>query len=117
MPISKVAISSQELSITAVRKEALITVRIVNNCNQYNTQYSIANFIHRIISKNIVKPHSQIENSYQLVHKLNGLPIEENYELISLDIVSLFTNIPSNLALENVSNRWCQISRHKYTQE
>jgi len=28
--------------------------------------YSIANFIHRIISKNIVKPHSHIENSYQL---------------------------------------------------
>jgi len=34
--------------------------------------YSIANFIHRVISKNIVKPHSHIE-SYQLVHKLNGL--------------------------------------------
>jgi len=59
--------------------------------------YSIANFIHRSISKNIVKPHSQIENSYQLVHKLNGLSIEENYELISLDVVSLFMNIPSNL--------------------
>jgi len=28
------------------------------------------------------KPHSHIENSYQLVHKLNGLSIEENYELI-----------------------------------
>jgi len=26
--------------------------------------YSIANFIHRIISRNIVKPHSPIENSY-----------------------------------------------------
>jgi len=73
--------------------------------------YSIANFIHRIISKNIVKPHSQTENSYQLVHKLNGLSIEENYELISLDVVSLFTNIHSNLALESVLNRWCQISK------
>jgi len=62
--------------------------------------YSIANFIHRIISKNIVKPHSHMENSYQLVHKLNGLSIEKNYELISLDVVSLFTNISSNLALK-----------------
>jgi len=65
--------------------------------------YSIANFIHRIISKNIIKLHSYIENSYQLVHELNGLSIEENYELISLDVVSLFTNISSNLALESVS--------------
>jgi len=73
--------------------------------------YSIANFIHRIISKNIVKPHSHIENSYQLVHKLNGLSIEKNYKLISLDVDSLFTNIPSNLALKSISNRWCQISK------
>jgi len=72
--------------------------------------YSIANFIHGKISKNIVKPHSHIENNYQLVHKLNGLSIEENYELISLD-VSLFTNIPLNLVLESVSNKWCQISK------
>jgi len=67
------------------------------------------NFIHRLISKHIVKPHSHIENSYQLVHKLNRLSIEENYELISLD-VSLFTNIPSNLTLKSVSNR-CQINK------
>jgi len=31
--------------------------------------YAIANYVHRIISKN--KPHSYIENSYQLVKKLN----------------------------------------------
>jgi len=61
--------------------------------------------------KNIVKPHSHIKNSYQLVHKLNGLPIEENYELIFLNVVSLFTNISLNLILESVSNRWCQISK------
>jgi len=36
---------------------------------------------------------------------------EENYELISLDVVPLFTNISSNLTLESVSNRWCQISK------
>jgi len=39
------------------------------------------------------------------------LSIEEYYELISLDVVSLLTNIHSNLALESVLNRWCQISK------
>jgi len=72
--------------------------------------YSLAGFIHKIISKNIVKPLSYIENSYQIVKKLNGLLIGENYDLISLDVISLFTNIPLNLAIDSVSNRWCHIS-------
>jgi len=36
---------------------------------------------------------------------------KRTYELISLNVVLLFTNILSNLALENVSNRWGQISK------
>jgi len=67
--------------------------------------------IHRIISKNILQPHSQISNSYQLVKKLNGVTIEKGYDLISLDVVSLFTNVPVNLAIDSISNRWCHISR------
>jgi len=35
----------------------------------------------------------------------------ENYDLISLDVVSLFTNILFNLAIDSVSNRWCHISK------
>jgi len=73
--------------------------------------YSLASYIHKIISKNSVKPHSHIENSYQLIKKLNGVSIEENYDLISLDVVSLFTNIPVNLAIDSVSNRWSHISK------
>jgi len=71
----------------------------------------LASYIHRIISKNTVKPHSYIENSYQLIKKLNGSSIEENYDLMSLDVVSLFTNIPFNLAMDSVFNRWSHISK------
>jgi len=73
--------------------------------------YFLGDFLQRIISKNIGKPHSHILNSLQLVEKLNGLRIEEGYDLISLDVVSLFTNVPVNLAMDSVSNRWDHISR------
>jgi len=39
------------------------------------------------------------------------MSIEENYDLISLDIVSSFTNIPVNLAMDSVSNRWSHLNK------
>jgi len=87
-----------------------LTFRIIISSIDSPT-YSLASYIHRIISKNIIKPQSHIENSYQLIKKLKGLSIEENYDLISLDVVSLFTNIPVNLAMDSVSNRWSHISK------
>jgi len=42
---------------------------------------------------------------------LNGLPlVSDRFELICL-VVSLFTNVPLNLALESISNRWSHICR------
>jgi len=55
--------------------------------------YSLALFLHRIISGNIPKPFSHIKDSFQLVKKLTNLYIDDNYALISLDATSLFTNI------------------------
>jgi len=71
----------------------------------------LAEFLHTIITKNIIKPPSHINNSYQLVHKLNGTHIGDDFELISLDVISLFTNIPMNLTLDSVNKRWLGISK------
>jgi len=71
--------------------------------------YQLAQYLHKIISKNIIKPSSYIENSFQLVSELKGVSVNSNYDLISLDVISLFTNIPISLALEGVANRWDKI--------
>jgi len=73
--------------------------------------HSLAEFLHTIITKNIIKPPSHIDNSYQLVYKLNGTHISDEFELISLDVISLFTNIPMNIALDSVNKRWLDISK------
>jgi len=40
------------------------------------------------------------------VEKLDGRSLNNKYSLIPLDAISLFTNIPLDLAVKNVSNRW-----------
>jgi len=50
--------------------------------------------------KNISVTDNHLNNSFDLVQKLKDIQVDDNYILISLDIdVSLFTNIPIDLAI------------------
>ena len=79
-----------------------------------------AGFLHNLIYNSIPKAKSYIANSFQLVDKLKDTYIDDKHVLISLDVVSLFTNIPVDLALESISNRWndigasCDIPRDEF---
>ncbi|KAG5324769.1 GTD2A protein, partial [Pseudoatta argentina] len=46
-----------------------------------------------------------------LAQKLRGIWLKTNYSLISLDVISLFTNIPLDLVIESVTNRWNYIKK------
>jgi len=65
--------------------------------------------LHKIILANVPKPFN-IENSFELIDKLSGSFIDDNYSLISLNIISLFTNILIDSALDSISKRWRFIS-------
>jgi len=68
--------------------------------------YSLANFLHKILIKSIEIPLSHIKNSYELVEKLRNIELGEDYTIFSLDVISLFTNIPIDLAIESIQSRW-----------
>lgn len=51
-------------------------------------------------------PASHVENSFELVNTLRDVVLDEGHKLISLDVISLFTNIPIDLAIDSVSNKW-----------
>jgi len=72
--------------------------------------YALATFLQKTISSNIPLPQSHIENSFELVKKIKNTHIDDEFSLISLDVVSLFTNIPIDLAIKSVTNRWNFIS-------
>lgn len=61
-------------------------------------------FLHTI-SSSIPEANNNIKNSFQLVKKLKSVQLEENYVLISLGVISLFTNIPIELAISSISNK------------
>ncbi|EFN65809.1 hypothetical protein EAG_00370, partial [Camponotus floridanus] len=68
--------------------------------------YQLALFLHKTMIKSFPTAHSFLENSFELIKKLENVQLDINYKLISLDVISLFTNIPIDLAIESVSNRW-----------
>jgi len=53
-----------------------------------------------------------VSNSYQVIKELNDFKIEPNYKLVSLDVTSLFTNVPIDLAMESIERRWDSISHN-----
>ena len=53
----------------------------------------------------IPKAESYIKNNFQ-VKNLKGIKLVDNFKLISLDVVSLFTNISIDVALDCVNKKW-----------
>jgi len=60
---------------------------------------------------NIQKTDNHIVNSFQLVDRLNGIKIDNNFTFISLEVISLFTNIPIDLAIKCINENWHFISK------
>ncbi|KYN11405.1 Nuclear factor 1 X-type [Trachymyrmex cornetzi] len=58
--------------------------------------YALATFLNYILNEYIPKLQSHIENNFELVlDELNGFSLDNNFSLISLDMIFIYTNIPS----------------------
>ncbi|XP_018313144.1 uncharacterized protein [Mycetomoellerius zeteki] len=68
-------------------------------------------FLHIIIIKTIPKADSHIENSFKLVKELDGRRLSDEFQLMSLDVVSLFTNVPIDYAMDCIKDHWRFISK------
>jgi len=80
----------------------------------------LATFLHNIIDNGMPKVKTHINNSFSLFDTLSNLKLENDICLISVDTVSLFTNIPIDLAMECLTKRWnlfsldCKISKEEF---
>jgi len=73
--------------------------------------YKLASFLQSIITSSLPHDKRQIKNSFELYGTLSGKRICNTHKLISLDVVSLFTNTPQALAINSITNRWTFISK------
>ncbi|XP_015115626.1 uncharacterized protein LOC107040185 [Diachasma alloeum] len=81
--------------------------------------YSIAKYIQKILTDclkeevNLTMNKTSITNSLTLVRQIRSLNLPEDFAMISMDAVSLFTNIPIRLVIAGIKKRWELI--RKYT--
>ena len=75
--------------------------------------YCPTHFLAKIIDNTLrycfKNPASHIDNSFVLNEKLADKFIPHGYILVSLDIISLFTNIPLELVLRSLDKRFHKI--------
>jgi len=74
--------------------------------------YSFASHIHEIISDGLECSDKSVLNSFEFFNLLSEKRVENDDVLISLDVTSLFTNVPLNLAMDGIESRWPLIQPH-----
>jgi len=67
--------------------------------------YYLAKFMKKIIADNLPSTFSHVNNSFKIYNSLCGLNLANNYVITSFDVISLFTNVPLDLALEGLNRR------------
>lgn len=77
---------------------------IVSNTNGPLTH--IENFLFQILETNCSPPAYAIQNSAQLNNEVDQLPSDLYYNMHSLDVMSLFSNIPYELVLDKDKKQW-----------
>jgi len=74
--------------------------------------HNLANFLHEILNLIFSTFFSYIHNSPDHLKKLTNLHLPDDVVLVSLDVVSLFINVPVNLVLEILEEKRSYIHKH-----
>ena len=75
--------------------------------------YNLSKILSKFLYEHLKKQFSQINNSLELKEKLEDM-IPDGFEIISLDVVSLFTNVPEYLICSATEKRWTQLYNHTH---
>ena len=75
--------------------------------------YKLSGFLANILSKIVGKSPYHTVDSWQFCKEIRNIHLpDESLRLVSLDVVSLFTNVPVDLAIQVLHHRWTEIEQH-----
>lgn len=83
---------------------------IVSNIQAHT--YNMAKFLGNSISKILGESEYHTKDSWQFQNFIQKQKVPSNHKIISLDVESLYTNIPTDLALEITESKWNKLSPH-----
>ena len=93
-----------------IHKEGITLRPIIFSIN--SPVHFLAKILNSNLSSVLKKPDSHIDNSFQLLDMISNINIPPNYMLLSLDVTSLFTNVPCQLVINSLDKRYSQINNH-----
>lgn len=97
-------------ALPKIHKEGIPYRPIISAIN--SPCYNLSKYYHDVLSNITGKKDSHIKNSYEFVEKIKKEKIPQGFEMISLDVKSLFTNIPLDLVISTISDKWHLICEH-----
>ncbi|XP_058827883.1 uncharacterized protein LOC131687808 [Topomyia yanbarensis] len=86
-------------------------LRLINSTIGTAT-YNAAKFLSSILNGIVGKTDHHIVNSFEFVGDIRQHIVTNECALFSLDVVSLFTNVPVDYAIESVRLRWGELEEH-----
>ncbi|XP_058840547.1 uncharacterized protein LOC131696034, partial [Topomyia yanbarensis] len=73
--------------------------------------YKLSKYIANILKRSQQSEYN-ISDSFQFTEYINQITLPPDYVLVSFDVVSLFTNIPIELATHDIIMDWCNIKKY-----
>ena len=71
---------------------------IISNCGTYN--YNVAKFLNNLLSPYSINDHSYAKDSFEFAEFIRQRKISNTEEMVSFDVESLFTNVPTNETID-----------------
>jgi len=74
--------------------------------------HNLATFLQNALKISLTIPQNCCKNSIDLINKIQDIHIPDDFDLIFLDVTSLFTNVHTNMILNILESRWNLIEHH-----
>lgn len=93
-----------------LHKENIPLRPIVSNID--SPTYNLSKFLSNTISNVLGNSEYHVKDSWQFCEFIKKQIVPNNHIIMSLDVTSLYTNIPTNLAIECINNKWPEITNY-----